>query len=290
MGAVLSFLSPTATSKKKVVLITGASAGIGKDAALALIQRGHIVYGAARRIDRMKELVEAGGHAIQMDITDEQQVVAAVHRVLKEQNCIDVLINNSGFSIAGPAEEASIADGRRQFDVNLFGLVRLTQEVLPHMREKNEGTVINISFGGIGFYFPFNAWYIATKHALEGWTDCLRLELVPFNVKVSVVGAGAIRTEFGNVMAKPTVSEAMKKSVYYKYFDTFLHNFNLVMDRYGSKPSVVSNAIIKAVESSNPKRRYVVGLTARPMLFLRNWCGAAIFDAINLRMIKVKMN
>jgi len=127
MGKVLSIFAPKSTKKNKVVIITGASAGIGKDAALALVQRGHIVYGAARRIDRMQDLVESGGHAIAMDITDEKQVVRAVQRVLDEQNRIDVLVNNSAFSIAGPAEEASVADGRRQFDVNLFGLVRLTQ-------------------------------------------------------------------------------------------------------------------------------------------------------------------
>jgi len=157
------------------------------------------------------------------------------------------------------------------------------------MRKQKEGTIINISFAGIGFYLPFNAWYIACKNAVEGWTDCLRLELAPFNIKVSVVGAGAIRTEFGSVMANSKVTEDMRNSVYGTYFSTFLHNFNVVLRPYGSKPSVVSDAIVKAVESANPKRRYVVGFTARPLLLLRNWCGPAAYDALNLRMIQAKM-
>lgn len=278
MGSIFS--SPPFAPK--VILITGASAGIGKDAALALIQRGHVVYGAARRVDRMQDLVEAGGHAIQMDITKEQQIVAAVKRILQEQGRIDILVNNAGFSISGPAEEVSLAEGRRQFDVNFFGLVRLTQEILPHMRKEHKGTIINISMGGYVF-FPFHSWYVATKHALEGWSDCLRVETQPFGVKVAIIQPGAILTEFANVDMAGGNNETASTSVYKPSFDAFMRFWVDGGKRFGSPPAVVSDAIIKASESANPKRRYVVGFTARPMLFLRGWFGDAVFDRIMIK-------
>ena len=286
MGSIFSLFASTATtcSNPKVILITGASSGIGKDAALALIRRGHIVYGAARRVDRMQELVQAGGHAIAMDVTKKQEIVAAVKRILREQSGkLDVLVNNAGFSIAGAAEEVSVADGRKQFDVNLFGLVRLTQEVLPHMRKHRQGTIINVGMTGY-IFFAFNAWYVASKHAMEGWSDCLRVELHPFNVKVSIIEPGAIRTDFQEIMMHEGGKE-QQSSDYSPYRETYMKNFVDAGEQFGSPPSVVSNSIVKASESQNPKRRYVVGFTARPMLFIRSWFGDAIYDRIMLRMM-----
>lgn len=273
MGSVFSSPQPFVP---KVILITGASAGIGKDAALALIQRGHVVYGAARRIDRMQDLVETGGHAIQMDITKEPQIVAAVKRILQEQRRIDVLVNNAGVSIAGPAEEVSLAEGRRQFDVNFFGLVRLTQEVLPHMRKEGKGSIINISM--INVYYPFHSWYVASKHALEGWSDCLRVETQPFGIKVAIIQPGAILTEFSTLDMVGGNNDTAATSVYKPSFDAFRRFWVDGGRRFGSPPSVVSAVIIKASESDNPMRRYVVGFTSRPMLILHGWFGDAVFD------------
>ena len=278
MGSIFSFQSKPFSPK--VILITGASAGIGKDTALALIRRGHTVYGAARRVDRMQDLVEAGGEAISMDITKEDQIVAAVEKILKEQGRIDVLINNAGFSIDGPAEEVSVADGRKQFDVNFFGLVRLAQEILPHMRAAGKGTIINVTMGGYVF-FPFLSWYVASKHALEGWSDCLRVETHPFGIKVALIQPGAILTEFADVGMKNITTAST--SAYKPYHDSFNVFFKDGGRKVASPPSVVSNTIIKATESANPKRRYVVGFTARPMLFLRNWLGDAAFDRFMLK-------
>lgn len=278
MGTIFSSSKPF---EPKIILITGASTGIGKDTALALIKRGHVVYGAARRVDRMQDLVKAGGYAIQMDVTREQQIVATLQRIIQEQGRIDVLVNNAGFDIAGPAEEVSLADGRRQFDVNFFGLVRLTQEVLPHMRQEGKGIIVNISMGGYVF-FPFNSWYIASKHALEGWSDCLRVETQPFGIKVAIIQPGAVQTGFSDV-AMAGGNKAL--SVYKPHFDAFTKSFFLDgAKRFGSPPSVVSDAVVKASESDNPKRRYIVGFTARPMLFLRNWCGDAVFDRIMIKL------
>ena len=185
--------------QQKVILVTGASAGIGKDAALALLKRGHIVYGAARRVEKMQDIVKAGGHALPMDVTNEAQVVEVVKTIIKQSGRIDVLVNNAGYSTPGPVEEVPIAEAKRNFDVNLFGLARLTQEVLPYMRKAKSGSIVNVSSVVGKTYFPFGAWYIATKHALEGWSDTLRLELHPFNIKVAIIEPGAIRTEFMDV-------------------------------------------------------------------------------------------
>mmetsp|Transcript_5460 Transcript_5460/g.13189 ORF Transcript_5460/g.13189 Transcript_5460/m.13189 type:complete len:287 (+) Transcript_5460:28-888(+) len=285
MGSIFSFFSSSSTtcSEPKVILITGASSGIGKDAALALIRRGHVVYGAARRVDRMQDLVQAGGHAVAMDVTNEQEIVDAVKRILQEQNGkIDVLVNNAGLMIAGAAEEVSVADGRKQFDVNLFGLVRLTQEVLPHMRKRRQGTIINIGMTG-NVFFAFHAWYVASKHALEGWSDCLRVELHPFNVKVSIIEPGAIRTGHADTIM-PVGGNDHQRSAYTPYRETYMKNFVDSGEKYGSPPTVVSNAVIKASESQNPKRRYVVGFTL--LLFLRSWFGDTVYDRITLQMMK----
>ena len=185
---------------KKIILITGASSGIGKDTALQLIKEGHIVYGAARRVEKMQDLVAAGGKAIKMDVTREEDVKATVQQVLKEQGKIDVLFNNAGYGLFGAVELITIEEARRQFDVNIFGLARMTKEVIPLMREQGKGTIINMSSVGGKVYSPFGAWYHSTKHALEGWSDCLRLELKPFNIDVVLIEPGAIATEFGSLM------------------------------------------------------------------------------------------
>ncbi|WP_370298823.1 oxidoreductase, partial [Pontibacterium sp.] len=178
----------------KVILITGASAGMGKATAKKLIGEGHIVYGAARRINKMADIAELGGHIIEMDVTDEEQITTGVNRILSEQGRIDVLINNAGYSVYGSVEDVSQEDARRQFDVNFFGAAFLTQKVLPHMRQQGSGHIINVTSIGGKMYAPLGSWYHGTKHALEGWSDCLRVETKDFGIKVSIVEPGAIET------------------------------------------------------------------------------------------------
>ena len=197
----------------KVILITGASSGMGKVTAETLIAAGHAVYGAARRVEKMQSLVDTGGHAIGMDITDEAQVQAAVDRVLSEQGHIDVLVNNAGYAVYGAVEQVSIEDARRQFEVNLFGLASLTQKILPHMRERGSGHIINVSSIGGKVYTPLGAWYHATKHALEGWSDSLRVETAGFGIKVSIIEPGAIQTEFSDVMTDPMLELVKRRSL-----------------------------------------------------------------------------
>ncbi|MCB9053998.1 MAG: oxidoreductase [Lewinellaceae bacterium] len=273
-------------SSKKVILITGASSGIGKDMALQLIGEGHTVYGAARRVDKMQSLVDAGGHALEMDVTDEAQAVAGVKRVIEEQGKIDVLINNAGYAVYGAVEDISMEDARRQFDVNIFGLARLTKEVLPHMRAQGSGKVINVSSMGGKVYTPLGAWYHATKHALEGWSDCLRLELAPFNIDVVVIQPGVIATEFGDVMLQPMLDrsvggpyEKMARSVAGATQDAYERGLS-------SPPSVITNLVSGAVNSPKPKTRYVAGKWAKPMMFLRKWVSDRMFDKLVMSQVK----
>lgn len=148
-------LFPVTKSGAQVILVTGASSGLGKACALQLVQDGHIVYGAARRVQQMNDLVQAGGYAVALDITNEQDIQSAVKRIMEEQGRIDVLVNNAGYGCYGPIEEVSMEEARQQLDVNIFGLARLTQEVLPSMRSQKQGTIINMSSMVGRVYIPF---------------------------------------------------------------------------------------------------------------------------------------
>ena len=271
----------------KVILITGASSGIGKDAALKLIQDGNIVYGAARRVDKMSDIVDAGGHAIELDITNSEQIKSAVSRIIEEQGKIDVLFNNAGYAVYGAVETVSIDDAKRQFDVNIFGLAEITKEVLPHMRKQRSGTIINTSSMGGQIYTPFGAWYHATKHALEGWSDCLRIELKQFNINVVVIEPGGIHSEFGDVMYDPMIKRS--KGTPYETMSKAVANATKKMyNKKGelSDPSVISNLVSKAVKSNRPKTRYVAGKFAKPMMFIRKYFGDKIFDKVIMSTMK----
>ncbi len=271
---------------KKIILITGASSGIGKATALQLIKEGHTVYGAARRVEKMQELVEAGGHAIAMDITDEAQVKTGVQKVMDEQGRIDVLINNAGYGLYGAVEDIPLDDARRQFEVNIFGLASITKEVLPHMRQQKSGQIINMSSMGGKMYTPLGAWYHATKHALEGWSDSLRLELKAFNIDVVVIEPGVIATEFGDVMYEPML-EYSGNGAYADLANALAKATKATYEpSSASPPSVISDAISQAIKSDNPKTRYRVGKFAKPMVWIRNFLGDRIFDRAVMSQVK----
>jgi short-subunit dehydrogenase len=271
---------------KKVILVTGASSGMGKDFALRLLEEGHIVYGAARREDKMKDILDKGGHIIAMDVTNPAQVEAAVEKIISEQKKIDVLINNAGFAVYGAVETVEIEDARRQFDVNLFGLADLTKKVVPHMRKEGKGTVINISSMGGKIYTPLGAWYHATKHALEGWSDCLRLELKPFGIDVVIIEPGGINSEFGDVLYDPMIQRS--RGTVYEEITKSVADSTVEMYKKEtlSSPAVITKLIVKAVNSKTPKTRYVAGKFAKPMLFLRKWLSDRMFDRIIMSQIK----
>ena len=168
------------SNSQKVALVTGASSGIGKATAKQLLEDGLIVYVAARRVEKMQDLAQLGAHVLKMDVTVEQDMVSGISQIKVTHGGVDVLVNNAGYAIYGPIEAITIDEARRQFEVNIFGVARLTQLVLPYMRAQKAGKIINVSSVGGKIYSPLGAWYHATKHALEGWSDCLRLELKQF--------------------------------------------------------------------------------------------------------------
>lgn len=265
---------------KKVILITGASSGMGKESAKALIQQGHTVYAVARRIDQMQDLKELGGHPIQMDITQESDIQNVVDTIIQKEGKIDVLWNNAGFGLYGAIEDVPLNEARKQMEVNVFGMAAMTQKVVPYMRKANSGTIINTSSMGGKMYFPMGAWYHASKHAVEGLSDCLRLELKPFNIKVVVLEPGFIATEFGAVLLGQ-FEKLPKNSAYKNMMDKIAKGTaDAAKGNGSSKPSVISDAIVKIVNSKSPKTRYKVGKFSKMMPWMRIYLGDKLFDSI----------
>jgi NAD(P)-dependent dehydrogenase (short-subunit alcohol dehydrogenase family) len=268
------------------ILVTGASSGMGKETAKRLLRDGHTVYVAARRVEQMQDLQALGAIALKMDITQEDDIAAAVRTITAGHGGVDVLINNAGFGMYGSVEETGIDDARYQFEVNLFGMARLTQLLLPAMRKKGAGKIINLSSMGGKIYSPLGAWYHATKHAVEGWSDCLRIELAPFGIDVVIIEPGIIATDFGNVLLDPMLKrsgqgpyQALAQGVAKGTRDSY--------DKAGaaSPPSVVADVIVQAIAARRPRTRYVVGKLARPLILLRQLFGDRVFDKAILSQV-----
>ncbi|MFM2312818.1 MAG: hypothetical protein RLZZ04_2094 [Cyanobacteriota bacterium] len=273
------------TNMPKVALVTGASSGIGKAIALQLISDGLIVYVAARRVEKMRDLEQLGAIALKMDITQEQDIKRVVEQIEREHDGVDILVNNAGYAIYGAMEDTTIEDARRQFEVNLFGLASLTQAVLPQMRAKKSGKIVNISSIGGKIYSLLGSWYHATKHALEGWSDCLRLELASFNIDVIIIEPGVIKTEFGDV----TIPAMMKRSgnsaysVMAKKIEKIIKSYNDPGN--ASDPSVIAKVVSQAIKAKKPKTRYVAGKLARPLILMRKLLSDHLFDKIIMSTI-----
>ncbi|MDE0653245.1 MAG: oxidoreductase [bacterium] len=262
----------------KVVLITGASAGIGREAAILMAKTGHTVYAGARRADRLAELAEHGITPVEMDVSEGDDNERAVDRVIAAEGRIDVLINNAGFGLNGPVEDIPIDDARYQFEVNLFGLAQLTQLVLPHMRAQGSGRIVNVSSVVGRVFLPLGAWYNATKHALEGWSDCLRYETAPFGIQVVVIQPGAIRTEFGDV-AWTGMEKHVDDTAYGAVVEPFRRlRANPRLKGRSTDAAVVAKVYLMAATARRPRRRYVTGAFARPAMFLRKWFGDGVYE------------
>lgn len=271
---------------KKIILITGASSGMGKETAKVLSRDGHTVYAAARRMDQMKDLQEMGIIPLQMDITSESDVQKVVDTIITREGKIDVLWNNAGYGLYGAVEDVPMDEARRQFEVNIFGLALLTQKVIPYMRKAQSGTIINTSSMGGKMYMPMGAWYHASKHALEGWSDSLRLDLAPFNIHVVVLEPGIIQTEWGAVMLD-NMLKFSGKGVY----AAMAHKITAALKKMNdngqySNPDVIAGAVRKIIASPRPKTRYRVGEMARPMVWMRVFLGDRAFDKIIMSQIK----
>ncbi|VUD69726.1 oxidoreductase [Methylobacterium symbioticum] len=270
----------------KTALVTGASSGMGRAIAERLLDDGYRVYVAARGIDRMSDLAALGARPLQMDISKEDDIRAVVDIILAEAGGVDVLVNNAGFGLYGPVEDVGLNEARYQFEVNLFGPARLTQLLLPAMRAKGAGTIVNISSMGGKIYTLLGAWYHATKHALEGWSDSLRLELASFGIRVVVIEPGLIETGFGDVLAEglvtrsgvgayATMTQAVAQSTRGAYGQG-----------RGTDPAVIAEVVSKAVHTRRPKTRYVAGKYAKPMIAIRKWFGDRMFDRVIMSQMR----
>jgi short-subunit dehydrogenase len=269
---------------QKVALVTGASSGIGKATAKLLVKAGFTVYGAARRVDMMQDLQAIGVTLLAMDVTDEASMAAGVNQLLSTENRIDVLVNNAGYGSFGALEDVPLNEAKYQFEVNVFGLARLTQLVLPTMRLQGSGRVINISSMGGKFGEPLGAWYHATKYAVEGLSDCLRMELKQFNIDVVIIEPGAIATEWDGI-ASYNLLKVSGNTAYGALAKKHVNMFKRTY-KFGSQPEVVAKTIVKAATVNHPKARYATGGGAKLILFFRYILPDKWFDAVILANMK----
>src|SRR5215212_10424411 len=264
----------------RVALVTGGSSGIGEEAVLGLKKAGFEVYAVARRVDRMVALADAGVGVFGMDVTDDASMASGVERILDEQGRIDVLVNNAGYGSYGAVEDVPIAEARRQFEVNVFGLARLTQLVTPTMRAQGSGRIINISSIGGKFYEPLGAWYHATKFAVEGFSDSLRLELAPYGIRVVIVEPGPIRTEW-NTIARDNLVQNSRGTAYQRQAEAVAARMESGEGPgLSSGPDVVAKRIAKAAMSRRPRTRYPVGRGARSVVTARRLLPDRAMDAV----------
>lgn len=256
-----------------VALITGTSSGIGLVTAKALQQAGYRVFGTSRR-----ELASIDGITmLTCDVTDEVSVKNTVAEVLKQAGRIDLLVNNAGIGLLGGAEESSTAQAQALFDVNVFGITRVTNAVLPTMRNQKQGRIVNIS-SVLGLIpSPYNALYAATKHAVEGYSESLDHELRTFGIRVVLVEPGLTRTSFEESITSPDSSLAVYDSVRTDMAAQMRKGINA-----GDAPEVVAATVLKAVTAAVPKRRYTAGKLARQVSFMRRFLPECMVDK-NLR-------
>ena len=252
-----------------VVLITGCSTGIGRATAERLAKKGWNVYAPARRLESIEDLMQKGCKTLALDVTDEASMRAAVDQVVAEEGAVGALVNNAGYSQSGALESVPMDQLRRQFETNVFGLLRMCQLVLPGMREQRDGRIVNVSSMGGRLTFPGGGAYHATKYAVEALSDVLRFEVAGFGVHVVLIEPGLIRTRFGEA-AVGSMSDIEADGPYAKFnaavAATTAGAYSGPLARLGAGPDAVARTIEKALTKSRPKARYPVTASARLML------------------------
>jgi NAD(P)-dependent dehydrogenase (short-subunit alcohol dehydrogenase family) len=256
----------------KAVLITGCSSGIGNETARRLASNGWTVYATARRPESIAELAEAGCKTLALDVTDEESMAAAVRAVEEAEGAVGVLVNNAGYSQSGALETLPLDSVRRQFETNVFGLIRMCQLVLPGMRHQGWGRIVNISSMGGKLVFPGGAAYHATKHSVEALSDALRFEVRPFGVDVVIIEPGLIVTKFGETAAG-SVGEATSDGPYAKFNEAVAKAtagaYEGPLAKLGGGPDTVARKIERAISARRPRARYTVTPSAKMSLATR---------------------
>jgi len=254
---------------EKVAVVTGTSSGIGFETALALAREGYYTYATMRdttKSDKIKELGKKDNlkiSVLELDVDDESSVKNAIREILGQKQRIDILVNNAGWGLWGCVEDVSVDEFKAQFDTNFFSIIRLIQEVGPTMRTQGSGKIINISSvaGRIGF--PASPAYISSKFALEGLSECLRLEMAPFGVDVVIIEPGVIKTNFLNPvkLAKKSESDTAYRDITSKVISGIK-----MMAEMGTHPKEVADTIVKSIKDDKPLPRYIVGNDASMFL------------------------
>jgi NAD(P)-dependent dehydrogenase (short-subunit alcohol dehydrogenase family) len=272
----------------KAVLITGCSSGIGRATALRLVRSGWRVYATARHPEAIAELEDAGCRTLALDVTSESSMSAAVEEVERAEGAVGVLINNAGYSQSGAVETVPIDAARRQFETNVFGLVRLTQLVLPKMRAQRWGKIVNVGSMGGRLTFPGGGYYHATKHALEAISDALRFELRGFGIDVILLEPGLITTDFGEAAAA-SMSENSSHATPtgddpYAQFNATVGTvtkgaYDGPLRRLGGGPERVAKAIEKALTRRRPPARITITPSAKLTIATRRVLSDRAWDA-----------
>jgi NAD(P)-dependent dehydrogenase (short-subunit alcohol dehydrogenase family) len=269
----------------KAALVTGASSGIGEATALKLQELGYTVYGAARRTDRLEKLADQGIRPLVMDVTDEDSMRTGIEKIVAETGRIDVLANIAGYGSYGALEDVPLDEARYQFEVNVFGAIRLTQLALPHMRTQRAGTVVNVTSIGGKTYTPLGGWYHGTKFALEVLSDCLRVEAKPFGIDVVIIEPGGTATEWSAIAADKLEKSAAGGAYTAQAAAVASALRSEANAKRNSPPSLIADAIGKAVTARRPKTRYATGFGARPLIGLRRLLPDRAFDTVISRAV-----
>jgi short-subunit dehydrogenase len=266
---------------KTPVLITGCSTGIGRATAERLARRGLTVYATARRLDSIEDLKEAGCRTLALDVTDEGSMRAAVEAVEAAEGAVGALVNNAGYSQSGAVETIPLDEVRRQFETNVYGLLRMCQLVLPGMRAAGRGRIVNVSSMGGKLTFPGGGVYHATKYAVEALSDAMRFEVRGFGVHVSVIEPGLIKTNF----AETAVGSVSHADGPYAEFNTAVSAstagvYDSMFGKLGGGPETVAKAIERAITARRPRTRYPVTASARLFLAQRALLPDRAWDAV----------
>lgn len=264
--------------EQQVVLVTGASSGIGRETAILLAKTGHVVYGAARRLEKLQELSKYGVIPLVLDVTKEYSCQNALQQILNQQGTLDILINNAGYGSYGAVEDVPLTEAQRQLDVNVFGAIRLTQMVLPLFRRQHRGRVIMISSIAGRLTGPFGGWYHASKYALEALSDALRMETAGQGIWVSIVEPGLVRTPWGHIAADHLAASA-RRGPYARLAEQAARGIHRLYDKkWLTSPAEVARTIFLAVNAAQPQARYLCGKDAYLLLALHTLLPTGLYD------------
>jgi NAD(P)-dependent dehydrogenase (short-subunit alcohol dehydrogenase family) len=251
------------SDNQRVAIVTGSSSGIGLDTSITLAQNGFLTYATMRNLDK-SSIIETAAEkekipirVVELDVTDDWSVNDAIQRIVSEIGKIDVLVNNAGYGLVGAFEDLSMEEIKSQYETNVFGLMRVTQKVLPIMRKQESGIIVNVSSGAGIFGYPGGSAYVSTKFAVEGLTESISYELESFGIKVVLIEPGFIRTNFANAMI--LAKKAQDPNSPYSAMMQTIQSNSSEMAKNASPVDSVSSAILKAVTSRRPNLRYLVG-------------------------------